>query len=315
MSDRLSHALARLEALQTGTGADPEAALMLAKCRGLVRGYDARWKDADFVPDSVEREHIERLVNPDTGSCGRKMRIAGKVDATGWAAGNWVVLDHKSTSEDIAPGSPYRAQLAVDAQAPMYMMLNAMGGRKPHGAIWDLMRKPSISPREAKGETLEQYGERLADDCTNVRPEWYFQRQAVIRPDSDLIEFAEDLWRQSKEILRARREKAWPRSPGACLNHHSPCTYLPLCAGHDSVDSGNWQTRATVHPELPGLGAGANNALTHSRVGCFQLCRRKHFYKYELGLERARDEGEGAALRFGTFWHLILEAWLKGGTQ
>jgi hypothetical protein len=46
------------------------------------------------------------------------------------------------------------------------------------------------------------------------------------------------------------------------------------------------------------------NILTHSRMECFQTCRRKHYYQYMLGIRRERTE---AALRFGTAIHLGLD--------
>lgn len=40
--------------------------------------------------------------------------------------------------------------------------------------------------------------------------------------------------------------------------------------------------------------------LTHSRQSCFKLCRKKHYYSYELGL---RKETSGRALRMGSAFH------------
>lgn len=46
------------------------------------------------------------------------------------------------------------------------------------------------------------------------------------------------------------------------------------------------------------------NILTHSRIECFQTCRRKHYYQYILGIRRERTE---APLRFGSAAHLGLD--------
>lgn len=53
------------------------------------------------------------------------------------------------------------------------------------------------------------------------------------------------------------------------------------------------------------------NILTHSRIECFQTCRRKHYYQYILGIRRERTE---AALRFGTAVHLGLD-WRAQGVD
>ncbi len=50
--------------------------------------------------------------------------------------------------------------------------------------------------------------------------------------------------------------------------------------------------------------------LTFSRLASYQACRRKHFYEYELGIERV-DEDEKESLFFGNVWHAAQEAWFK----
>lgn len=52
-----------------------------------------------------------------------------------------------------------------------------------------------------------------------------------------------------------------------------------------------------------------NQLLTHSRQGCFKVCRRQHYYSYELGVRRALD---GKALRMGSAHHDAIEALGQG---
>jgi hypothetical protein len=49
--------------------------------------------------------------------------------------------------------------------------------------------------------------------------------------------------------------------------------------------------------------------LTASRMAALLACPRKHFWRYELGLRRTVDAD---ALRFGSAWHLAMEARWKG---
>ena len=49
--------------------------------------------------------------------------------------------------------------------------------------------------------------------------------------------------------------------------------------------------------------------LSASRMAAFLACPRKHYYQYELGLER---EESAPALRFGSAMHRALEARANG---
>lgn len=55
----------------------------------------------------------------------------------------------------------------------------------------------------------------------------------------------------------------------------------------------------------------AKETLSASRMTAFLACPRKHYYQYELGLER---EESAPALRFGTAFHKALEARANGAT-
>jgi hypothetical protein len=168
--------------------------------------------------------------------------------------------------------------------------------------------------RETGRESREMYEARLIWDCVQTRPEWYFQRRTVPRLDADLHEYATELWEHSQEILHTRRENRWSRNSGACMLYGTPCKFLGICSGFDQPDSDNWKRKANVHVELPLLDGDGRDVLTNSRIRCFQTCRRKHFYEYELGIER-QDEEEKEALLFGQIWHSALEAWFIAGKK
>jgi hypothetical protein len=337
---RLESALSTLDAYASGVTEDRQL-LIVAKCRGLLRGYHARWKDAGYQIEAAETVVLSDLWNPETSRKSRSFTIAGKLDVTAHS-GRRVIFDHKSTSDDISdPNAPFWRQLIIEGQVSHYMLLEWLNGRKVDEAVWDVMRKPGISPRKLESkreisetlasqsyyghelspeslicvretgrESLEMYEARLAWDCTSERPQWYFQRRAVPRLDADLHEYAGELWMHSQDILYARRENRWPRNSGACMLYKSPCKFLGICSGYDSPDSDNWRVKKNVHKELPILQGDGRNVLTNSRIRCFQTCRRKHYYEFELGIDRQDDE-EREALIFGTVWHLALESWFN----
>ena len=335
-NDAVQAAISVLDANRTG---DDSADLILIKCRALIVGYDRLYHTAGYVPTAVERTIQADLLNPDTERTSRTFQTAGKLDVEAVYTSRKILFDHKTTSQDITdPAGPYWRQLAIEGQVSHYMLLLWQNGEKCDGAVWDVMRKPTISPKKITKaevrsvvssqtyfgrpvsmesiqavslddrETLEMYESRLIHDCTTERPGYYFQRRAVPRMDSEILEYARELWEHGQEILHARNTGRHARNSGACLLYNSPCKFLGICSGHDSPDSDKWARKAQVHRELPSLGGDGRDVLTNSRIRCFQTCRRKHYYEYELGIERI-DEEEKEALFFGHLWHLALEAW------
>lgn len=333
-----------IAAVNANAGDSPESQLIAAKCRALGAGYDARWSTAPYLAVDVERMLTARMTNPDTGRPSRELEIAGKLDLIAARSyGRRCLFDHKTTSQDIAdPDAPYWRQLAIEGQVSHYALLLWMHGEKVDEIVWDVIRKPSISPKkltkaEAKAvlafgeycdqnvsqqslddvlrderETVEMYEARLVRDCTKERPEWYFQRRNVPRLDSEILDYAAELWDHGQDLLAARQRMAKskrlpPRNYKSCMAYGSPCKFLGICSGYDSPDSRKWQRKGRVHNELQLEGDG-RNTLTTSRVSCFQSCRRKHYYEYELGIERV-DEEEREALFFGHLIHVGLNAW------
>src|SRR5689334_8371749 len=91
-----------------GQDADYSKQLIAAKCRGLMFGYDARWRDAGFTTLETEKVYRSNLWNPETGRSSRSFEVAGKVDVDAIYDGRHIIIDHKTTSDDISdPSSPY----------------------------------------------------------------------------------------------------------------------------------------------------------------------------------------------------------------
>jgi hypothetical protein len=339
--------MAALAAIDDAVPADApyNQQLIAAKCRGMMMGYDARWSNVpmQILPGSVEQFIESELINIDSGRPSRTFSLAAKKDVTVRYKNQTVLIDHKTTSDDIEdPDSTYWRQLAVEAQPSHYMFIDLLNGLKVDYALWDVVRKPGISPKDitkaehdrvattgiycgyqlsdetvlelrngSKRENLEMYTARLADDLINQRPARFFQRRAVPRLDHQIAEHAREVWMMSQEIISRRRENHWPRNAKACMLYGSPCKFLGICSGQDSEDSERWAKKKLIHPELPVLdGTDGKDVLTFSRLGSLQTCRKKHYYEFELGIERL-DEEEKEALYFGTLWHLALEAWFN----
>ena len=339
--------------------ADPRTALVQAKIRGLLQGYDARWTGCTWRVNAVETTLMAGLWNPETEASSRTFQNAGKIDVDitdtplGSDGPQRFVVDHKTCSESIDDAAAdYWRSLVIEGQLSQYMLLGHQNGIRYDSGIWDVCRKPGISPRkitivemkEMKAtrtwfcatlsdiqiessfntgrESLELYSMRVAHDCTKERPQYYFQRRQIPRTDGDLIEYAQDTWDLGQELIASRAvirefkkrgiDRQPQRSAKACFMHNSPCEFLKVCTGEEMLEgSERWQKKEWMHPELPILKDGnGTDVLTNSRLGVFQVCRRKHHLKYELGYERPNEE-EKVALFFGTMWHSALEAYFK----
>jgi hypothetical protein len=333
---------AALMAIDVAVGEPTEqSALIRAKCRGLMRGYHARWSGQPCRPIEVEVTLTAPLINPATGRKSRIFSLAGKLDVTIEIDGRTYVVDHKTTSQDIAdPNSPYWRQLVVEGQATHYLLLAWLNGQEHDGAIWDVVRKPTISPKKLskteralvvsngtycgppvtqldrermqteERESPAMYEARLAGDCCE-RPDWYFQRRSVPRLAYELEEYATELWDIAQDMARVHRTGKNYRNSGACLLYGSPCEFLGICSHHDNPSSDRWKLRASVHEELPlAPGDDGRCILTNSRVRCYQTCKRKEHYRYMLGIERF-DAEERESIFFGNCWHAAQEAWWR----
>lgn len=317
--------------------------LVTSKCNALMQGYHLRWHDN---ADNCEVLEVERLctsdlVNPDTQAKSRTFRVAGKLDLLLHRDGKRVLVDHKTSSDDIVdPAGTYWRILVVEAQPSHYCLLKWLNGEKVDEIVWDVIRRPTISPKQLKSkaerascvatrrycdqplsdaslawlaendrENVEMYEARLTADCTRERPEWYYQRRTIPRLDSELLEYAAELWTAGQMIIEARRLNRWQKHPGSCMSYGRPCEFLGICSNFDRADSDKWQKKPCVHTELEELNSDGRDTLTYSSVRTFQACPKRYYYRYELGITRT-DEGDSEALNFGRDIHLHLaEYW------
>lgn len=173
-----------------------------------------------------------------------------------------------------------------------------------------------VEERQRKGilggngrETPELYSMRIAAD-TLRQPDRYFQRRTIKASEQQLLRHGDELWQTAVEIRLTRRAGRHYRNSDACMVYNTPCPFLPICSGRDTPDSDRWEPRRSIHPELAGVPAGVDerSVLTHSRMQCFKLCRRKHHYRYELGIAPV-EQPVTDTLRFSRVIRRALAAW------
>jgi hypothetical protein len=228
-----------------------------ARAEAMIVGYHHRWGASPLSTIGVEQPFRAPLRNPDTGRVSRRWVVGGKLDGVvGDEQARVFLMEHKSSSEDISPGSDYWVRLRLDSQAPTYLAGARALGLRPLGIVYDLLRKPTLEPRRAtpaesrrytKNGTLdarqretdedpEEYRDRIIAAIAEA-PEKYYQRAEVVRTEAEEVEAARDLWEHAHAISEARRTGRHPRNPGACLSWGRSCEFVACCSGAESPET------------------------------------------------------------------------------
>jgi hypothetical protein len=154
-----------LEALQVE--ADP---FDKARAEAMMTGYHFRWVDQPYRVLGVEVQFETELRNPATGASSRTWRLAGKVDALVEDLNDHRVLlvEHKSSSEDVSAGSDYWKRLRMDTQVSIYFEgARAALGLDVSGCIYDVLSKPAQRPSEVP--LLDEDGVKIVLDASGAR--------------------------------------------------------------------------------------------------------------------------------------------------
>ncbi len=242
-------------------------------CCAMVMGHWYHWHGAEAMTTiEVEKEFNQPIVNPATGrptpaftSAGKRDRVARRSD------GSVVLVERKTTGEDISPGADYWKRFAAKAD-----------GHDIQSIVYDVMRKPEIRPKKvskadvatATGagryfglvldarcpdeETPEMFGARLFNDIIE-RPEFYCARHELTRMQRDLDEFCQEQWQILHQIRRCEHDMAgiglaaWPRNTAECTGR-GRCAYLNICRGMTADPAqkipDGFMRAESLHPEL-----------------------------------------------------------------
>lgn len=239
--------------------------------------------------------------------------LAPKSPRSSLPAGKTLIIEHKTSSEDIGLGSVYWRKLTLDGQVSSYMVGARSLGYEPDGVLYDVLRKTALRPYEVNTkrsapEAPEAFRDRILDDIAK-RPEYYYQRGVVVRLEDEERDAAFDTWQTADQIRVSRHESRWPRNVDACSQYNRLCDYFEVCSGNASIDDTSLFAQGPAHPELDGK--YHLPVLTSSSARMFRACARRYFFAYERGIRpRARA---AAPLHFGRRIHTALETWLKTG--
>jgi len=193
----------------------------------MVRGYHARWVKPELrevrtsVPFAVEL--------PSAG-----VTLVGEVDAVGLDFfGNTIVVEHKSTTQDISPGSQYWSErVSCDPQVSTYLQAF------PRAVVlYDVLRVPALRPLEANtrrkvAETDDEYVERCLAAMAE-KPGYYFQRATIVRLEHETEAFELDV----QIVAESMHAGPQARNPKSCFSFGKRCDFFGVCWSGHSLDS------------------------------------------------------------------------------
>ena len=297
------------------------------RAAALMTGYDRHWGEQQWDTVAVEKDVLFEI--PQTA-----WTYAGKIDtlATGskYYGSALVMIEHKTTTQDLSKKTAvYFSKLSYDEQISRYHLAQWLMEDPLDQTIYDVIRKITTKPKrltkadkvEIEGGTYngvelpsEDIEETLELEREDVRlyqlrvrrevldnPEKYFLRKGNIqRSTEQMVETLAVLQQIVVDIDNAEAYNHWYQNTQACNMYNSACEYLPLCMGISDPGSDTWVERT-------GSSISGPRVLSHSRASCFQLCRRKYYWRYVEGIKR--DEASSPALTFGSAIHQALEAW------
>jgi PD-(D/E)XK nuclease superfamily len=241
-----------------------------AKAIAMVAAYTSLWDRIAVKVLAVEIEFQMPLINPETGAASRTWRLGGKLDViVEWLdenvfphrRGQMAILEHKSTSEDLSPGSVYHQKLTMDGQVSQYFAGSRVlgpqfGFEQADFLVYDVSAKPAIRPYEAtpidkrkykkdtgelyanqrdRDETPDEFAARCAEVIKNNLDK-YFAKSEIVRLERDAEEFRFDVWTMASNIRESERTGVAPRNPDACFQYHGRCPYFSVCASGASLD-------------------------------------------------------------------------------
>jgi hypothetical protein len=282
----------RLAAGLDAIAAAPADDFERARARVLIRGYDARWSGDPYETLAVEAQFEAPLRNPLTGALSRTFRVGGKLDvvARDLRDDRVRLVEHKTSSTDISPGSDYWKRLLLDAQISTYFDGGEALGFTFEECLYDVIGKPALRPAmipvvdadglkivldangervstkqgkwrqtgdadagfvvQTRPETVDEFEDRLLAHVAE-NPDRYYQRGVVVRLEAERIEAQVDIWQQARLLREAQLSDRWPRNVDACQRYGGQCVFWAVCCGETTLEDGTrYRVAEAAHEEL-----------------------------------------------------------------
>lgn len=251
--------------------------VQLIICEELLALYDARWSSEPYEVLEVEKVFETPMINPETGVPSRTYVAGGKMDAIVRDVRDFrmLVVEHKTSSEDISPGSEYWQRLTLNSQVSDYFAGGRSLGYDIEACLYDVVLKPKLRPllatplesrkytkatktepsrlyaaQRENDETLDEFRLRLREHLLQ-NPEQWFVRGIVARTEEDERDAAFDSWNIGKQIAESARLNRHPRNPNSCNVYHRMCEFFGVCTRTASLeDETLFRVAETAHEEL-----------------------------------------------------------------
>jgi len=328
---------------------------MKAKAHALFEIWRDEFKsqilDQGYSPLEVEGEFVFPLTNPKDGSESPIFNEAGKRDGVMEdKAGNIWLLEHKTSSEDISPGSNYWRRLHLDTQISKYLVSlhHEFPDRQIMGVIYDVVKKPL--QRFGSAPVLDDANKKIVRDAKGNRV-WNKNGTPKQSADSKVGQYLETR-DETIEEYEEKIKKALHGDPGKWVQiqfiaqtdetlgdylvdswnygeqikyfrerniwtknpesclQYGSCEFLELCSGISSVDGIRYRRRNSLHPELDSAPGVSEKELLTNSR--LRALRKCGKYHYLKYEEPTERVGETSeALWFGSYWHDHLEEYLK----
>lgn len=174
-----------------------------------------------------------------------------------------LVLEHKTTSDELGPEAPYWDALPMDWQ-----VLNYLRASEAEGVLYDVLKKPAIVPLKAtpvekrrwkqdgslyanqrsEDESIEAWRGRLQEQYLDGSV--WFERRVLRRTQAEVARAITEMDQLAAEILAVDADRPAPRTPSACQRYGRQCDYYRACTGQAQLAELPLYQATTPHEEL-----------------------------------------------------------------
>lgn len=297
------------------------------KARAILTAYVLFYRNDGFQTALIEDAFCVPIIDPNTNEPIPDCYYTGIIDCMVKKNGQLYASDHKTVGQ---LQDSYWHELETNPQLTQYMLGLRHIGVPVDGFLWDVIVKPTISPKDLskkaiaeiendgtycgqplrvpyngeESETPSLFGLRVLVAYTES-PEKFFKRKLIRRDDAQLLEYAEELAADQHDMIRDGSDKSLcRRNLNSCKAFNSLCTFHQLCAGKS--DESAYVPKPERPNEHPHVRSGS---LSPSRLATYKLCKRKWWYEYKQKIAKPVREYSDA-LEFGSLVHEGLELYL-----
>ena len=239
---------------QLWLGQTPDLSELPPEERALCKAYPIWWQYHTLRVKSVDIPFQVEIAG---------VQYIGEFDGDGEDKGDEVIVELKTTSDDISLGAPYWRRIAqVDPQVTTYLMAARAQGRPLRRVVYDVIRKATLERAKATpldkrkytkvtkaepvprlyanmretDETDDEYELRILEDIEK-QPDRYFQRQDIVRYEDEHQAHMRDVAGNVRLMQVVESMPEAPRNVNSCFKWGRVCPYLPVCLGEDRIDN------------------------------------------------------------------------------